>query len=83
MIWVEDAKYIGDFRLFVRFNDNKEGVIDMKEYIQSKGEHTIFASLKELENFQTLTLNKDIDTVVWANGADIAPERLYELMNNG
>jgi hypothetical protein len=38
--------------------------------------------LRELENFKTVTLKRDIDTIVWANGADIAPERLYEMMKN-
>ncbi|MFA5454233.1 MAG: DUF2442 domain-containing protein [Sulfurimonas sp.] len=82
MIWVEDAKYIDNFSLFVKFNDGKEAVIDMEDYIKSKQENTIFAPLKELDNFKTVTLNKDIDTIVWANGADIAPERLYEMMEN-
>lgn len=82
MIWVEDAKYIDNFSLFVKFNDGKEAVIDMESYIKSKQENTIFAPLKELDNFKTVTLNKDIDTIVWANGADIAPERLYEIMEN-
>jgi hypothetical protein len=81
MIWVEDAKYIDNFSLFVKFNDGKEAVIDMENYIKSKQENTIFAPLREVENFKTVTLNKDIDTIVWANGADIAPERLYELSN--
>lgn len=82
MIWVEDAKYIDNFSLFVKFNDGKEAVIDMENYIKSKQENTIFAPLRELDNFKTVTLNRDIDTIVWANGADIAPERLYEMMEN-
>lgn len=79
MIWVEDAKYIDNFRLFVKFNDGKETIIDMENYIKSKQENTIFAPLRDVENFKTVTLNRDIDTIVWANGADIAPERLYEM----
>ncbi len=82
MIWVEEAKYIDNFSLFVKFNDGKEAVIDMENYIKSKQENTIFAPLRELDNFKTVTLNRDIDTIVWANGADIAPERLYEMMEN-
>ena len=79
MIWLEDAKYMDEFRVFVRFNDGRESMIDLKNYIESKPNGTIFEPLKQLENFQTLRFNPDIDTIEWANGADIAPERLYEL----
>lgn len=63
MIWVEDAKYIDNFSLFVKFNDGKEAVIT-ENSIKSKQENTIFAPLKELDNFKTVTLNRDIDTIV-------------------
>lgn len=79
MIWVENARYIDGYRAFVRFSDGKESIIDFENYIQSKPNGTIFEPLKKLENFQTLRFNPDIDTIEWANGADIAPERLYEL----
>lgn len=79
MIWVVDARYMDGYRAYVKFNDGKESIIDFKDYIQSKSDGTIFEPLKKLENFQTLLFNPDIDTIEWANGADIAPERLYEL----
>ncbi len=81
MIWVEDAKYIDGYRAFVRFNDGKESIIDLQNYISKKPNGTIFEPLKKLENFKTLKFNPDTDTIEWANGADIAPERLYELAN--
>jgi len=79
MIWLVDAAYRGDYRVFVRFNDGKESEIDLENYIKSKNEETVFAPLKELKNFQTVHFDSDLDTIVWANGADIAPERLYEM----
>lgn len=79
MIWLVDAVYRGDYRVFVRFNDGKESEIDLENYIKSKNEETVFAPLKELDVFQTVHLDSDLDTIVWANGADIAPERLYEM----
>ncbi len=78
MIWIVGANYLGDYKVFVRFNDGKEAEIDLEEYIKSKSEGTIFAPLKNLENFKTVRFNSDTDTIEWANGADIAPERLYE-----
>lgn len=79
MIWLVDAVYRGDYRVFVRFNDGKESEIDLENYIKSKNEETVFAPLKELDVFQTVHFDSDLDTIVWANGADIAPERLYEM----
>lgn len=80
MVWLVDAKYLGKYNVFVKFNDGKESVLDLENYIKLKNEDTIFAPLKELQNFKTLRFNSDIDTIEWANGADIAPERLYEMM---
>ncbi len=79
MVWLVDAAYRGDYRVFVRFNDGKESEIDLENYIKSKNEETVFAPLKELDVFQTVRYDSDLDTIVWANGADIAPERLYEM----
>lgn len=79
MIWVKDARYIGGYRAFVKFNDGRKSIIDLENYIKSKPSGTIFEPLKKIENFKTLRFNPDIDTIEWANGADIAPERLYEL----
>lgn len=79
MIWLVDAAYRGDYRVFVRFNDSKESEIDLEHYIKSKNDETVFGPLKELHVFQTVRFDSDLDTIVWANGADIAPERLYEM----
>ncbi len=79
MIWVVDAKYIGDYKVFVRFNDGVEAKLDLENYVKSKKDGTIFAPLKNIENFKTVKYNSDTDTIEWENGADIAPERLYEM----
>lgn len=42
MIWIENAHYIDEFRVFVKFNDGKEATIDLKNYIESKPKGTIF-----------------------------------------
>jgi hypothetical protein len=79
MIWVVDTKYIKDYTLYVKFNDNLEAELDLSDYINAKQNTSILSELKDLSIFKTAKLNSDIDTVVWANGADIAPERLYDL----
>lgn len=49
----------------------------MEQYLKDKKENSIFAPLKNLSYFQNFTIGAN--TIEWANGADIAPERLYEL----
>ena len=39
----------------------------------------IFEPLKDISYFKSVTLNKDIDTIVWPNNADFSPDFLYEI----
>jgi uncharacterized protein YnzC (UPF0291/DUF896 family) len=86
MITVKDAKYISDFKLQLLFEINdyatnqKESVLreaDLKEYLMSKKDTGIFAPLKDVEFFKHFKLNAN--TIEWENGADIAPEKMYEI----
>jgi hypothetical protein len=79
MIWVTDARHTSDYKVFVRFSDGKEAEIDLKNHIASKQNGTVFEPLKNPEQFQKLYFNPDTDTIEWPCGADIAPERLYEM----
>ncbi len=86
MINIIEAKYIKDFKLQLLFeiSDYKVGKkeqvqkeADLKEYIMAKKETGVFAPLKDVEFFKNFRLNAN--TIEWANGADIAPERIYEM----
>lgn len=78
MIWLEDAKYIKEFKVLIKFNTGQETEIDLENYMKSaKGQ--VFEPLKYISNFSAVKLNADTNTIEWPNGADIAPERLYEL----
>jgi hypothetical protein len=81
---VVEAEYIDSFkiRLSLSVNNNEsidllEKEVDLYNYIQSKKDKGIFASLRKMENFKKFKINAN--TIEWENGADIAPERFLEI----
>lgn len=75
MHYILDASYVGEYKLRIRFEDQKLRLVDLSEHLDGP----IFEPLKDLSYFQRFSVNHDIDTVVWPNGADFSPDFLYEL----
>ena len=75
MAWVVDSKYLQHYQIWIKFNDGKEGIVDLKELILTDPRE-IFSQLKDLNQFKSFKV--DMDTIVWSNGADLAPEYLYD-----
>jgi Protein of unknown function (DUF2442) len=74
VIWVTDAKHLGGYRLWVRFSDKSEGEIDLTDLVMND-KRQIVAALRDPTEFSALRV--DMDTVVWDNGFDLAPEYLH------
>ncbi len=74
MIWVTEAKPLGANRLRVRFSDATEGQLDLGELIASDPRPIVMA-LRDPAVFAAFRV--DMDTVVWDNGFDLAPEFLH------
>jgi len=66
-----------DYRLFIRFNNGVSGEIDLAGELWGE----MFEPLKDPANFATARQDNAMGTVVWDNGADLAPEFLLELLN--
>ena len=73
---VKDAKYLHDYVIWLRFNDGAEGEIDLEKELEGE----VFGPLKDPQLFQKFRIDTELETVVWENGADLAPEFLYENM---
>ena len=69
---VTRAEYRGGYKIHLTFSDGVENTIDFAPWLEGP----IFEPLKDLGYFQRFFL--DGGTVSWPNGADIAPETLYE-----
>jgi len=71
---VIEAEYVKDYIVKIKFNDGAARMVDLESYTERGG---VFSALKEKEFFKKFFI--DLNTLCWPNGADIAPERLYEI----
>lgn len=70
---VSDAKYLGDYKISLIFNTGESKTVDLSSELIGE----IFEPLKNKFYFQTFTIK--YNTIEWSNGADFAPEFLFEL----
>jgi hypothetical protein len=72
-------KYIAAYRLWLQFEDGSQGEIDLEQELWGE----VFEPLRNLAYFKTVQLDKELNTIRWDNGADFAPEFLYQLITTG
>ena len=68
------ARHAGDYRVWLRFHDGLSGEIDLQDILWGP----MFEPLRDVEAFSKLTVDSELETLAWPNGADLAPEALYE-----
>ena len=71
-----EAHFVRDYILHVRFADGHEGDIELGAALSGE----IFEPLRDPAYFQKFQVRPDLATIVWPNGADFAPEFLFELV---
>ncbi len=67
---ITEARYLDNYRVEVVFNDGKKGVADLSEILTD----AVFEPLKNLDAFTKFHVDY---TIIWENGADLAPEYIY------
>ena len=72
ILHVEEARYVRDFVIWLRFNDGTEGEVDLKDELYGE----VFESLQDVTQFRLFRLDPELNTIAWSNGADLAPEFL-------
>ncbi len=71
---IESAEYLESYKIRLTFSDGKIRTIDLDGELWGG----MFEPLRNLEMFRQFKVNKELRTIVWPNGADLAPEFLYE-----
>lgn len=65
-----------NYRLFLRFNNGLSGEVNLADELEGE----VFGALRDPALFATANQHPVMRTCAWANGADLAPEFLCELM---
>ena len=71
---ITTASYAGGYRIAVSFDDGTTAEVDLEDELWGE----MFEPLRDPEQFRSFRLDPDLHTIVWSNGADLAPEFLYE-----
>jgi hypothetical protein len=74
LVRLVDARYRGGHRVWLRFADGLAGEVDLAAEMWGE----VFEPMRDPEVFRELRVD---GTLVWPNGADLAPEFLYELLD--
>ncbi len=72
-IHVQEARYVRGYILRLRFDDGIEGEVDLKDELTGE----VFEPLRDIDQFKRFRVDPEMRTIVWDNGADLAPEFLY------
>jgi len=75
-VFLEEAHYIKDFKVFLKFNTGESGEVDLKNLVYK---YKIAEPLRDTRAFAKFYLDS-WPTLAWECGFDIAPESLYDMV---
>ena len=70
-----DVEVLGHYRLRLTFSDDLVGDVDLSHLREWEG---VFSALRDPAFFAEVRVDPETGTITWPNGADLAPEVLYE-----
>jgi hypothetical protein len=71
---VIEAWYVSGDAIWLRFRDNTSGEIDLERELYGP----VFEPLRDPTVFKQFKIHPEFHTLTWPNGADFAPEFLYD-----
>jgi uncharacterized protein DUF2442 len=79
LVHVTAVEVVGDHCLRLTFEDGAEGEVDLSSW-NWRG---VFDPLADPDYFRQVKLDEELGTIVWPNGADMAPETLHTWVVRG
>lgn len=76
MLHIRAVKHVSDYTIWVSFDDGTDGVADLQSALSGP----IFEPLKRIDLFSRVAVDPESETIVWPNGADLAPEYVKSLV---
>jgi hypothetical protein len=74
MLEVMTAQYVNGYRIRVRFNNGREGIVDLADVLWGP----MFEPLRDTAVFRRFQVSDVLHTIRWDNDADLAPEFLLQ-----
>lgn len=71
------VEYLDGFRLRLSFADGLVGDVDLADRLSGEL-GPVFRPLQDPSYFAQVSLDTELGTVVWPNGADLAPDVLHQ-----
>ncbi len=75
LLHVTSVRPLGEHRLAVTFTDGSEREVDLRDELNGE----VFEPLRDEAAFAEAFVDEETRTVAWPNGADLAPEFLYQV----
>ena len=71
---VKSFEIVGPYRLRVEFGDGLVRTIDFRPVLEGE----LYSPLRDLNQFNAVSIDHEIHTFVWPNGADFDPAILHD-----
>jgi Protein of unknown function (DUF2442) len=78
MPYITAVRYLSGYTLELTFSDGARGEVDLSGELYGR----LFEPLRDVNEFRNVRVEPDLSTIVWSNGADLAPDYLYDLMQS-
>ena len=72
---VEEVIHLENYKLRLKFNNGITKDVDLEQELIGE----VFLPLRDLDRFRQVYVNPETKTIEWPNGADFAPEFLFEI----
>ena len=69
---IAQAEYLDNYRIKLMFNNGETKIVDLENELNGN----IYVPLQKIDYFKKFQIK--YNTIEWENGADFAPEYLYE-----